>query len=579
MLCGIEITREQIEALPLEHIEALAEAWEQWPFLSLYQPHPHGQQQFHRAEHVFRICAPGNGWGKTAAIAAEVGYWIAGFCPILSPDENRTRYPQWPRIINIVVTKFDHWEKIRKDWEKFWPKGWSFNGQRHVYTWPDGSQCFLISGEGDWKNEQGTNPDLIAFDETCPASLWRELRMRRRGQRKTRFIFAATQTQGLTWMYTDLYQPWLQWHAKRGYTEDMAVDVQGHEFDDPELAGVPGIWCWPYGGAGDNPANSAQDVALYRQATFGSDIEKAVRMQGGFRDFSGKPVFPLDRLEEQVTRKGEEGSLEDDWVCNREGVWNAGTEGTHVVFRVGLTTPAGRIVRYEPPLPGERYVLAFDAAYGIEGKDLDCVHVLNRAGEQVCVAHGSWGNATRPGLSRIAARLHYYYNGAFVGAERQVGLVHLRELWDCYGITYQYRSRKEEEGGRRRQDALGHARTHDDVAMGLLRTMLAEPAATRQIHIYDEETLRQLKRYQFRSRKASIDVAAARDAELSMGAPEGDHDDTVTSLAVAVLMLREVPFFEAERPQFARGTYGASVQADFDKMHSSDDVVAPDPFA
>jgi hypothetical protein len=531
-----------------------------------YTPHTQGQRQFHEAKHIIRLLAPGNGWGKSCALSVEIAYWI-GHC---HPFQET---PEWPVQVFLVIRKFDQWEKVRGVWEQWWPAGWVYNTQKKTYQWPSGDKIHLITDETDWTSEQGSNPDLIVIDETCPSALWRELRMRRRGAKQTRFCIGATQTEGLTWMYSELYVPWLEAHKTLGMGEAEAHRAQSHRYPGMK---TPGVFVWCSGGIQDNPTAKSEDLAFYQSANFASEAERAVRLGGGFRDFAGTPVFRLDRLEEQEPREGTSGNLSDDWVCDREGVWNAGPS---VKWHAGESVEGGKVVMFELPQPQERYVVVFDAALGIEGKDLDFVHVLNRYGQQVAKAEGRWSNSTGPGLTRIAARMHYFFNGAFTGAERQVGLVHLRELWDKFGVCYQYRSRKEEEGGRRRQDALGHARTHNDMAMGLLRGMLAEPKATRQLHIWDAETLRQLKRYQFKSRRASVDVSMARDADLTMGAPEGDHDDAVTSLAVGALMLREIPFFEAERPKFAAGTYGALVQADLDKLHGVEEVADADPFA
>lgn len=536
-----------------------------------YTPHSYGQRQFHAAPHIIRLLAPGNGWGKSTALAVEIGYWLDHAHPFQDT-------PEWPVQIFLVIRKFEQWTKVRKLWERWWPSGWTFNGSSHVYTFPDGATLHLISDETDWASEQGTNPDLIVIDETCPAALWGELRMRRRGVRKTRYVIGATQTQGLTWMYSELYLPWLNEHKAKGYGVAEALRLQLHRYEGMD---TPGIFIWHVGGVECNPTASAEDKAFYGSARFASEAEKRVRMAGGFEDFAGTPVFNLDMLADgqHDIRPGESGVLEDDWTFDpARKVWNAHPEG--VRWHSGRTMPAGRMVIWEPPLYDQRYVLVFDAAYGNENKDFDFIHVLNqRTGEQVAVVQGRWSNITEPGLTRIAARLHYYYNGAFVGAERQVGLIHLRELWNSYGVTYQYRNRKEEEGGRRTTETLGHARTHNDLAMELLRGDLAKEKGQRRIHLHDAETLRQLRRYQFKSSKASVDVSVARDADLTMGAPQGDFDDGVTSLAVGELLLLEVPYFESQRPKFARGTYGALMQEAFDKLHGGEEEKADDPFA
>jgi hypothetical protein len=195
---------------------------------------------------------------------------------------------------------------------------------------------------------------------------------------------------------------------------------------------------------------------------------------------------------------------------------------------------------------------------GLDGKDFDYVHVLEvSTGEQVAVARGHWGIMELP---RTIARLHHYYNQAFVGCERQVGLQVSQTLWQQYGITYQYRNRDEQKGGRPATQALGHFRTSDDLAMGLLRRDLAQAADVCPLKLRDAETIRQLQKYQFAPRSRMLLLDQASDAQLKMGAPPGDHDDAVTSLAVLALLMREVQHFADEAPKFRVGTYGHVVQ-------------------
>jgi hypothetical protein len=123
---------------------------------------------------------------------------------------------------------------------------------------------------------------------------------RRRGDSLTRYIFNGTSTQGLDWLYRDLYLPWRRFHEDRGITDERAMmRAQVHDYGDiiPELAGTPGIWCWPLGGHYDNPTATVKTWAMMRAQIKGHAAEVAVRLHGGFREFAGQPVFDLDALE------------------------------------------------------------------------------------------------------------------------------------------------------------------------------------------------------------------------------------------------------------------------------------------
>jgi hypothetical protein len=253
-------------------------------------PLDNGQLQFHKAPHVFRLLAPGNGFGKTTCAIVEADWWLQDSHPYQET-------PHRPTILVWICQKFQQFEiQKAKQLESWLTPGWSWNGQYHFYQWPNGSRMFVISDDGDWGTVQGIELDLVISDEECDPRLWREMRQRRRAGSQTRYVVAATATKGLRWMYKDLYLPWKQYHEKRGLAERDAMRQQLHEYDDPELAGVPGIFCWPHGGLEDNPAASAADAALYRQVQWGSEAEAQVRRGGGFLDFAGQPVFNLMNL-------------------------------------------------------------------------------------------------------------------------------------------------------------------------------------------------------------------------------------------------------------------------------------------
>ncbi len=245
---------------------------------------------------------------NSASAAVEVDYWMRDAHPLQATPK--------PPIVGLWVAKkyqqFDiHRRKLEQWWEPSVPA--NFNDSKKRYTWPNGSALYLISGDSDWESVQGIEPDLVVIDEECPEPIWRELQMRRRAGTKTRYVITATATAGLRWMYRDLYKPWLEFHERRGIDETAAMLLQKHDFGDtePALRGVHGIWCWPRGGVADNPVASEEDLALYRTRQFKSEAERQVRLYGGFRDFSGTPVFNLANLERmrQQLEQGISGSI------------------------------------------------------------------------------------------------------------------------------------------------------------------------------------------------------------------------------------------------------------------------------
>jgi hypothetical protein len=182
---------------------------------------------------------------------------------------------------------YAQWDKIRKEVLEpycFDKVGWRYLKSEYTYVWPDGSALQARSHEYDWTVEQGTNPDLVLFDELFPQELWTEMQMRRRGKTKTRYVVSATQTQGMSWMHDALYAPWLEHHKQKGLGEEDATRQQLH----------PDFFVWPLGGLRANPAMTEEDFRWYESSiVYSSEQEKKVRLGGGFGDWSGAAVFDL----------------------------------------------------------------------------------------------------------------------------------------------------------------------------------------------------------------------------------------------------------------------------------------------
>lgn len=508
-------------------------------------PERNGQLQFHRAPHVFRIAAPGNGFGKTTLAAVEIDWWGHGDHPWQKlPTRRAFRQMMW------VAQKFQQFEMMKPQLEAWWPeyvrsswRGQPFNN----YTWPDGSQLFVITSETDWETIQGIEPDLIVMDEEPSVALWRELQRRRRGKVETRFVVTATATKGLTWTYRELYLPWQKYHQTRGIPEGEAMQRQEHRFEDTELADLPGIWCWPQGSHADNPTATLKSWALYQQMTAGSEAERQVRLYGGFRDFSGSPVFNPDAIDRMrpALRQGRRGVVRDSLE-----------RGARVqVFDERLTVPGGSITVYHEPAPHVAYTLGLDCALGLTDGDFDVGIVLDEKGRECCVVEGRWGET----FLDIILPLIEWYHPFIVGERTAHSLAHLRRLHDMG--AWLYHERDEAKAGRAVRDVLGHAPKQYDLTVARLREAVAPKdedgrLKPSRVEVYDEETLRQLSRYSFRPRSSTKTMEEARDADLVWSAPPGEHDDRVRALALAWVGFEWLPRFPKPPPNYRPGTAG-----------------------
>ena len=542
--------------------------------LGWYISHQRGQRQFHEAPHIIRALWPGNGFGKTRAAGSEAAWWIAHRHPY-------QKTPRWPVQLIWCAETYKQFGILREQLQaecfgperSMWaPKGWKYNKSEHRYDWPDGSSLWLISGDASWTHVQGINPDLVLFDEEPPRALWNEMRMRRRGKRKTRYCFAATATQGLTWMYSEVYLPWLRFHQELGLDELAAMREQKHFL----------TWAWPRGGIDDNPGADQGDRDYYHAQTFASDAEKQVRLGGGFADFSGLPVFDPAGLKamEEFLEDGQSGTL---YRVLTDGEGRALPAELPPVFKflADGVDERGRVTIFEHPRADTRYVMGHDSAYGLVTGDWDYVVVIDRnTGHQVAEAQGHWGDV---GWAEVLFGLHWYYRKAFMLGERQVGLWVMRRLYDEMTVTYQYFNRDEAKKAKRRSDTLGHHRTAGDLVIRRLRRAIA-PRDPRghlmppEVYVHSRELHRQLVKYQFAPRRESIVPEEARDAELGMGAPSGDHDDGVMGLAYARMALEQVPLFEQPEQEYEEGTYGREFKVN-ERLGTGRKRRAVDPFA
>jgi len=548
---------ERAEILQLVENEERVERHQRARPSDFYRPHTGGQRQFHQAPHIIRCLFPGNGFGKTTAAGNEVNWWVSHTHPW-------QKIPRRPLIVIWCCETFKQFKILRTQLEEqCFDRPFTYNKSDHVYTFNGGphpgSQMFLVSGDSSWTHVQGINPDLVIFDEEPPEALWNEMKMRRRGVRKTRYVFAATATQGMTWMHRDLYLPWLKHHAGLSLDEHRAMEEQSH----------PRLWTWAKGGITDNPGADAGDRDWYASQTFNSEAERSVRLGGGFADFSGTPVFDLAALEQQALnlRNGEDGSFvhvparnaDDQRAVTVTDGKTGRTARMLLVFAPGATE-RGRVTLFTKPVLGHKYVIGHDSAYGLRKGDFDAAVVLDRTtGEQVGEALGHWGDQM---WAEILFGLAWHYNRAFLCGERQVGLMVMRRLHDELRYTYQYFRRDEDSRDRRQSDDLGHHRSAGDLTIPRLRRALAP----RDLHgrLLDSEIIlrgrelhRQLVKFQFRPKRTTQEIHECHDHELEYGAPRGDHDDLVLAAGYAQMALHEVARVKEEDLPLPEGSAGA----------------------
>lgn len=547
------VSRQQIE-MELRMIaanERIAQLRPRW----LMVPHERGQRQMLASRHKIRVAIPGNGFGKTTAMGMAMDMLLQRDDPY-NPDMVPTKWaPQgiW------VCQKFQQMDLLRAQLEdEIWTRPWSWNQSRHFYEWPNGSKLFIVSGDSNWEHIQGIPVDAVAFDEHPDRALWNELMFRRRGKRKTRYMVAATMTQGMTWFVREVVQKWEEFHKAQGLSSDEARDLQLH----------PSIWLWDKGGIADNPSMSEEDLAHYQEIGHASTKELDVRLRGGYADFAGESVFDRDAMDLQLKNltPPESGTLvlsnrfepriivpdgydQEEMVLNRGGRHH----DNYAVWHKDMEIEGGYIHLWEMPNASCTYVMGADFAAGLVGRDYDAVVVAKKRGdgqlEQVAEARGWWGDAE---FARVLYLLGMFYFNAFLVGERQFGLPALRRLYDEYGYGYIFRGRTEANRSRRMSDMLGHHRSQGDTIIPNLRTAMKRG----DIVVRSTELLTEMRQYQFVPRHAGVDAEYASSQQLVTSAPKGMNDDLVMAMAYCWHAAREVGRYRLPPADYSPGTFG-----------------------
>lgn len=497
------------------------------------------QLHFHRSPHVIRAMFPGNGAGKTTAAGVEVDMWIQH--SHMFPDQN----PIQPHAISVLwvclyLNKLDNLRQQLED--ECLTAGYKWNEQKKKYTWASPALGSLTFGsnDGDWESFQGGAWDLVVVDEECDSRLMRELLMRRRGRRQTRYVIAATATRGKNWMYSWVYKPWLDFHGSLAMSEEQAMLEQRH----------PTIWVWPRGGIENNPGAGRYDKEWYDNALrTATPAERRVRSFGGFQDFNASPVFDLDvlgRIEQENATQGVAGH--DGWLrIDKEG---RPDDEPAVIFVRGLNPPGiGRLTIYEMP-ESDYYSVGADFCYGLESGDADAAVVLRKStGRQVAAACGQWGDVT---FARLLWWLCLFYDNALLVGERQVGLPSLRRIYDEFGYQRLYYEIDPQHAAPRHSDYLGHAKTSGDMLIPelacALRPMMEDGTISPpQIHLADPQTIEQCKNFQNMPRVRRLELTLARNNQIKQSAPSGQHDDLVMACGYAWMGLQRMGQFPKHR--------------------------------
>lgn len=281
----LRIDRGAIEALPegqREQARGLLEEWEQAvrlnPLLG-YEPHPR-QVEFHSSREPLKAFLGGNRSGKTTAGICDD---LIQAVPRDSLPDHLLSFKKWdpPFHCRIVAPDFTStmegviFPKIR-EWA---PKGQlvgdsfdkAFDKSRRVLHFKCGSTFDFLTFEQDLDKFGGAAKHRIHYDEEPPGNIRRESMMRLIDYGGDE-VFSMTPLQGMSWMYDEIWEPFV-----KGQLEDGTVVVVDMD-DNPHL----------------------DEVTKQRVLRGLSEEERQARKQGRFVHFAGMIYSEFSRNEHVI---------------------------------------------------------------------------------------------------------------------------------------------------------------------------------------------------------------------------------------------------------------------------------------
>jgi len=200
---------------------------------NMYGYKPHAKQSaFHRSQKKARLYIGGNRSGKSVGGIIEDLWWVTGRHPHRKIPNKTIR----GRVVGvdfnngvkgILFPIFKRWivpsDLVNGSWED------SFNNDLRTLNLTNGNEIEFKSSDQDLNKHAGTSRDFIHFDEEPPKTIFDENLMRLIDVGGSWWI-TMTPVEGMTWVYTVLYEPW-----KTGNRTDIDV-IQVDMSDNPYLS-------------------------------------------------------------------------------------------------------------------------------------------------------------------------------------------------------------------------------------------------------------------------------------------------------------------------------------------------------
>jgi Terminase large subunit, T4likevirus-type, N-terminal len=205
-------------------------------------------------------------------------------------------------------------------------------------------------------------------------------------------------------------------------------------------------------------------------------------------------------------------------------------------FKHFVEEPNGPLRMWEPPEPGETYVVGADVAEGLAHGDYSAAHVIRwSTHDVVAVWHG---HRAPDEFAEVLSDLGTFYNAALLGVEvNNHGLTTCKYLLDAFRYPHIFRSRIVDERSKRVTNKIGW------VTSKKTRPLMLDGLATE----LREETLGLKDRFTV----AELRTFVRDEFGRLRGSP---FDDRTMSLAIAVQMLQYSTMQQDQKPVAMWGT-------------------------
>lgn len=230
---------------------------------------------------------------------------------------------------------------------------------------------------------------------------------------------------------------------------------------------------------------------------------------------SGQPVFDLNQLTQMKPKR----PLFTGRIINPTYRYKRDRQPSFIEHAYG------ELKIYQSPEKGRQYSLGGDVALGEKGEDFSCLQVVDKQTFEQCAEW--WGKIDPDELGRIAVSLAQFYNNAFVGIENNaIGIATNIAIRDTF-YPYVYTRKTYKRNIDVPVDEFGWNTNMQTKPLIIANMMSAIREGTTKFN--SEQLIAEC-------------ITFRRNERGHFEAQEGEHDDRVMAMAIALQLINEIPY-------------------------------------